>query len=215
MLNICLVEDNEKLGNLLHKELLDAWYASDRYTSVESIDLAKSMRYHIFVLDIMLPWQDGISFAEQLRGHSKVGIILLTAKSTFDAKKEGFEAWVDDYLTKPFKTKELCMRIDALAQRLETSHYYKLDDIFIDRKNRLAKKWDKMVHLTPTEREVMGCLVRNNWLLCQRVDIIEHVWWTDELFWMNRSLDVTIAHIRKKLWQECVETVPWVWYKLW
>jgi len=72
---------------MLQQELLDEGYNCDRYTSVEHIDVSKSSRYHIFLLDIMLPGQDGISFAQTLREHSKVGIILLTAKSTLEDKE--------------------------------------------------------------------------------------------------------------------------------
>jgi DNA-binding response OmpR family regulator len=62
-------------------------------------------------------------------------------------------------MTKPFKTKELCMRIDALAQRLEPSTYFQMYDVCIDWKNRVAKKEQEIIHLTPTEREVVGCLL--------------------------------------------------------
>lgn len=215
MLNICLVEDNKKLWDMLHQELLDEWYTCDRYTSVEFIDPNKSSRYHIFLLDVMLPGQDGISFAQKLREQSRVWIILLTAKSTLEDKEEWFEAWADDYITKPFKTKELCMRINALAERLEPTHFFQFNDIYIDWKNHLVKKSDQLTHLTPTERELVWCLIRNRWILWHRADLIEYVRWTDDLFSMNRSLDVCVANIRKKLWKDFIDTIPWMWYKLW
>jgi DNA-binding response OmpR family regulator len=58
-------------------------------------------------------------------------------------------------------------------------------------------------------------LLHRRWAVCVRADLIEHVWWVDELFGMNRSLDVAVANIRKKLWKYCIETIPWVGYKLW
>lgn len=215
MLNICLVEDNVKLWDMVQQSLLEEWYMCDRYTSVEKIDIGKQARYHLFLLDVMLPWEDGVSFAKRLRNESKVWIIMLTAKSSMNDKEEWFDSGADDYITKPFKVRELVLRIDALSERLEPTTFFKLWDIFIDRKGRCAKKDWSLVHLTPTEWEVMWCLLRSKWSVCWRADLIEHVWWTDEMYGMNRSLDVSIANIRKKLWKECIDTTPWVWYQLW
>lgn len=215
MLNICLVEDNTKLWDLVHQELLEAWYGCDRYTKVADINESNSSRYHIFLLDVNLPGEDGLSFWARLREESNVWIILLTARSTMENKEEGFAMWADDYITKPFKIKELCMRIDALAKRIEPTHFFKLRDVFIDRKSRLAKVDTSIVHLTPIEWEVVWCLLRNRGTVCWRADLIEYVWWTDEMFGMNRSLDVCVANIRKKLWKEFIDTLPWIWYQLW
>ena len=214
MLHICLVEDNVKLWDMVQQSLLEEWYMCDWYTSVEKIDAWKQARYHVFLVDVMLPWEDGISFAARLREESKVWIIMLTAKSWMHDKEAWFDSGADDYITKPFKMRELILRIDALSQRLEPTNFFKLWDIFIDRKSRCAKKWWELVHLTPTEWEVMWCLLRGKWSVCRRADLIEHVWWTDEMYGMNRSLDVSIANIRKKLWKECIDTTPWVWYQL-
>lgn len=215
MLILALIEDNEKIGNLLQQALFDEWYTCDRHTSVEAIDQKKFLTYHIFLVDVMLPWEDGIHFAERVREKSKAGIIFLTAKSTIDDKEQWFNAWADDYITKPFKTKELFMRIDALAQRLEPTVFFQIKNVLIDWENRLITKDQKIIHLTPTEREIVWCLLRSKWIVCLRANLIEHVWWIDELFGMNRSLDVAIANIRKKLWKQFIETIPWVGYKLW
>ncbi len=215
MLHICLVEDNEELGDLVQQALVDAWYICDWYQSVEQITASKAERYHIFLLDVMLPWKTWFDYAEQLRVDSHAGIIFLSAKSSLDDKKQWFTVWADDYVTKPFSMEELILRITALAERLEPTHYFKLREVVIDWKWRLAKKEWKHVHLTPIEREVVWCLLRNRWTICRRADLIEYVWGTDAMFGMNRSLDVAITNIRKKLWKEFIETLPGIWYQLW
>jgi len=215
MIHLCLVEDNEKLWDLLQQELVEAWYICDWYTNVEKIDKKKSARYHIFVLDIMLPWEDGITFAKRIREESMAWIIFVSAKGWYDSKEEWFLAWADDYITKPFKISELLLRIRALSERLEPTHYFKLRDVMIDWKWRLAKKSWENIHLTPIEREVVWCLLRNRGTVCRRADLIEYVWGTDQMFGMNRSLDVAVTNIRKKLWKEFIETLPGIGYQLW
>lgn len=215
MLHLCLIEDNEKLGDMVQQELIEAGYLCDRHTNAEKVDEKKMEKYHVFIVDIMLPWEDGISFAANIRKKSSAWIIFVTAKWAYTVKEEAFSVWADDYITKPFKVSELLLRIKALAERLEPTHYFKLRDVLIDRKSRIAKKWWTIVHLTPIERQVVWCLLRNRWTVCWRADLIEYVWWTDEMFGMNRSLDVAVANIRKKLWKEFIETLPGIWYQLW
>lgn len=214
MLSLCLIEDNQKLWSMLQESLIEEWYSCDRYQSVESFPVQHSSRYHVFLLDINLPGADGVSLANTLRESWSVGIIFLTANGTLDDKMKWFNAWADDYIVKPFATSELIARIESLAIRLSDKHYFIHNNIYIDRKHREAKKWDEQIHLTPIEREVLWCLLKNSWYQCNRWDIIEHVRWYDALFSMSRSLDVTIAHLRKKLDKEMIETVSGIWYKL-
>lgn len=214
MLSICLIEDNKKLWTLVHQWLLDEWWRCDRYTSVEKLSEKHFMRYHIFLVDVMLPGQDWFSFVQTLRECSDVGVIMLTAKWSLDDKKVWFDAWADDYLVKPFSLDELILRIEALSTRLSDISYYTFWEIFIDWKSRLARKWEEILHLTPIEREVLKCLLAHTWVVAQRADIIEHVRWADEMRWMSRSLDVTISHLRSKLSKEMIQTIPWIWYQI-
>ncbi len=214
MLSLCLVEDNMKLWKLLHASLCDAWYVCDWYTAAEDFSFDMLDTYHIFLIDVMLPGEDGFSFAEKLRERARVGIIFLTAKWSLQDKKEWFGVWADDYIVKPFVTQELILRIESLAMRISDTHYYTYEDIIIDREAREAKKSGEVVHLTPIEWEVVWYLLRNIWLACNRTDIIEYVWSTDDIFSMSRSLDVAIATIRKKLDKRMIETITNVWYKI-
>jgi DNA-binding response OmpR family regulator len=84
MLTLCLIEDNEELGALTQEELIEAGYACDWYQSAELFPMSKIDRYHIFLIDVMLPGKDGFAMAEEIRKHSKVGIIFLTAKADYE-----------------------------------------------------------------------------------------------------------------------------------
>jgi len=214
MLSLCLIEDNKKLWNLLQQALLEEWYACDWYTSAEKVSFNNITKYHIFIIDVMLPGEDGYSFAKRLREAVPVGIIFLTARWSLQDKQQWFEAGADDYIVKPFVTDELVMRIDSLSTRIKDIHYFVFNDISIDWKGREIKKGDAYMHLTPIEWEVLWYLLRNVWLVCNRTDIIEYVRGTDDLFSMSRSLDVTIANIRKKLDKKMIETITNVWYKI-
>ncbi len=214
MLSLCLIEDNKKLWALLHQWLLDEGWRCDRYTSVEKLSEKHFVRYHVFLVDVMLPWENGYSFVKRIRERSDVWIIMLTAKGWIDDKKLWFTAWADDYLVKPFSLDELTMRIQALSTRLSDIAYYNYENIFIDWKSRLARKWDEVLHLTPIEWEVIWCLLAHKWVVASRADIIEHVRWADEMRWMSRSLDVTISHLRSKFSKDMINTIAWVGYQI-
>ena len=214
MLSICLIEDNKKLWPLIHQWLIEAGRRCDRYSSVEKLSEKHFVRYHIFLVDVMLPGEDGYSFVERIRERSDVGIIMITAKWSLADKQTWFDAWADDYIVKPFSIEELNMRIEALSTRLSDIAYYTYGDIFIDWKSRLARNGEKILHLTPIEWEVLGCLLSHKWVVAQRADIIDHVRWADEMRGMSRSLDVTISHLRSKLGKEIINTIPGVWYQI-
>ena len=171
-------------------------------------------KYHIFILDVMLPGMDWFEFAKLIREKTFAGIIFLTAKSTLQDKASWFEAGADDYMTKPFETKELLFRINALSKRLEDIQFVQYDNIFIDVKSYLARKSGELVHLTPNEWWVLTCLIQARGMVVQRTDILEDVWWGEAIFSMSRSLDVTITYLRKKLSPQLIETVVWIWYKM-
>lgn len=213
MLSLCLIEDNEEIGELVHDALERKWLNIDRFRSAEQVKLPEYVSgYDIFLIDVMLPWKDGFTLAWEIRDISQAGIIFLTAKWELADKEEAFYQWADDYLTKPFSVKELLLRIEALGQRLPQEVRYTRWDCTIYRQRRKVIKWDKEVHLSPIEREVLWCLLRHEWVVCSRADIIEYTRWGDALFTMSRSLDVTISHLRKKLHKEMIETVTWVGY---
>lgn len=177
-------------------------------------------KYDIFILDVMLPLKDGFSIAKEIRENwIKTPIIFLTAKEDLESKEKWFNIWWDDYLTKPFKLKELVLRIRSILKRVNKSEI--LDkivawDIILDLGLKEVKRWNKIINLTPKEFMILEYLMKNKGKAVPKKEILEYIWWINNDIWS----DVIRAHIltlRKKLndWFKFdpIVTVRWIWFK--
>ena len=177
-------------------------------------------KYDIFILDVMLPLKDGFSIAKEIRENwIKTPIIFLTAKEDLESKERWFNVWWDDYLTKPFKLKELDLRIRSILKRVNKSEI--LDkivawDIILDLGLKEVKRWNKIINLTPKEFMILEYLMKNKGKAVPKKEILEYIWWINNDIWS----DVIRAHIltlRKKLndWFKFdpIVTVRWIWFK--
>lgn len=177
-------------------------------------------KYDIFILDVMLPLKDGFSIAKEIREDwIKTPIIFLTAKEDLESKERWFNVWWDDYLTKPFKLKELVLRIRSILKRVNKSEI--LDkivawDIILDLGLKEVKRWNKIINLTPKEFMILEYLMKNKGKAVPKKEILEYIWWINNDIWS----DVIRAHIltlRKKLndWFKFdpIVTVRWIWFK--
>ena len=177
-------------------------------------------KYDIFILDVMLPRKDGFSIAKEIRENwIKTPIIFLTAKEDLESKERWFNVWWDDYLTKPFKLKELVLRIRSILKRVNKSEI--LDkivawDIILDLGLKEVKRWNKIINLTPKEFMILEYLMKNKGKAVPKKEILEYIWWINNDIWS----DVIRAHIltlRKKLndWFKFdpIVTVRWIWFK--
>ena len=177
-------------------------------------------KYDIFILDVMLPLKDGFSIAKEIRENwIKTPIIFLTAKEDLESKERWFNVWWDDYLTKPFKLKELVLRIRSILKRVNKSEI--LDkivawDIILDLSLKEVKRWNKIINLTPKEFMILEYLMKNKGKAVPKKEILEYIWWINN----DISSDVIRAHIltlRKKLndWFKFdpIVTVRWIWFK--
>ena len=177
-------------------------------------------KYDIFILDVMLPLKDGFSIAKEIRENwIKTPIIFLTAKEDLESKERWFNVWWDDYLKKPFKLKELVLRIRSILKRVNKSEI--LDkivawDIILDLGLKEVKRWNKIINLTPKEFMILEYLMKNKGKVVPKKEILEYIWWINNDIWS----DVIRAHIltlRKKLndWFKFdpIVTVRWIWFK--
>ena len=177
-------------------------------------------KYDIFILDVMLPLKDGFSIAKDIiENWIKTPIIFLTAKEDLESKERWFNVWWDDYLTKPFKLKELVLRIRSILKRVNKSEI--LDkivawDIILDLGLKEVKRWNKIINLTPKEFMILEYLMKNKGKAVPKKEILEYIWRINNDIWS----DVIRAHIltlRKKLndWFKFdpIVTVRWIWFK--
>ena len=178
------------------------------------LERLNSSKYDIMLLDIMLPWLDGIQVCKQARKITEMPIIMITAKHQMEDKMEWFDCGADDYITKPFELVELLARIKAITKRLNKYFSFKFKNIeVVPDKKKILKDWQE-VKLTLKEFNIIEYLLQNYWFAVSRTDIIEYIWWWDSLFEWDDKLDVYISNIRKKLDKGIIQTVKWYWYKI-
>lgn len=205
---ILLVEDDENLG-IVTKDFLEM----SGYIVVLSTDGKlglneySSSKFDIIILDVMLPQIDGFTVAQQIRKTDKaVPIIFLTARNMKEDRIKGFKIGADDYITKPFSTEELKLRIDAILRR--TTNSTSAADIytigpFKFNYSEHSLSSDKLgeQHLTKREAEVLRMLCEYKNKILRREVALKAIWGDDDYF-MGRSMDVYITKLRKLLKSE-------------
>ena len=215
-LSLLLVEDTKTIAESIKKYLeldghsvtrVDHWsYANE---------LVKHQNFDIVLLDLMLPWVDWITIAKTIRSvHPDTPILMMTAKGQLDDKLEGFEAWADDYLVKPFDLEELEARVLALAKRLPKKEELSFEDIRLDRSQKKVFKWDEELKFSLKEFQILEMLMQNQWIAISRLDIIEEIWWGEAWFEEDWKLDVYLSTIRRKIGKDRIETIKWFWYRM-
>lgn len=168
---ILIVDDEEEIRDLLEFDIAHSGYITDTATNgEEGLKKALQNNYDLIILDVMMPKINGFDVCKNIRlTHIDTPILMLTAKGTIDDKTQGFEKGADDYLVKPFDIKEVLLRIRALLRRQEpepasgssTNEILRAGDIEILPNSLEAVIVDKKVKLTPTEFEILYCLMQH------------------------------------------------------
>jgi len=145
------------------------------------LQLALSQSYDAIVLDLMLPGLDGLALCRQLRqaGHTRVPVLMLTAKDTLDDKIEGFEAGADDYLVKPFSLAELSVRLKALIRRANVqpaARVLSVGDLSFDLDTLEAERGGERIKLNPTTRRLLIVLLQNTHRVVTRQELERELW---------------------------------------
>ena len=218
---VLIVEDDTNIAELLHlyleKEGYDTAVASDGGKGVE---LFRSFRPDLVLLDIMLPVMDGWSVCKRIREESKTPIIMLTAKGETMDKVSGLEMGADDYIVKPFEMKEVLARIHAVLRRFgaeETSDKcLTFDKLSINLDSYELIVDGKRIDTPPKELELLFHLASSPNRVFTRNQLLDEVWGFD-YFGDSRTVDVHIKRLREKLEgiseQWCLKTVWGVGYK--
>lgn len=206
--SILLVEDDENLGFILTDYLeLQNYRVNWQKNGVDGYTAFKSDLFDICILDVMMPLKDGFTLAEDIRESNKdIPIVFLTAKEMKEDKIRGFKIGADDYITKPFSTEELSLRIEAILKRVglqeiadsEKDAVFKLNSYTFDYTNQVLKKNGTEKRLTKKEAEVLKLLCQNANKLVRREIALKRIWGEDDYF-MGRSMDVYITKLRKYL----------------
>lgn len=219
-MKILIVEDEVKitqaLNFLFNKQKIDVDIAND---GEEGLILASKDIYDVIVLDIMLPEVDGIQILKTIRKSGiKTPVIMLTAKDTIDDRVFGLENGADDYLVKPFATKELIARVKALARRKNTEfvgEVYDFEDIKYDVKNYLLYVGDKEYKIPLKEAMLMEMFIKKPRQVFTREQIIDRIWGLEADI-LESNIEIYVHHLRKRLedTNAKIETVRGVGYML-
>ena len=174
-----------------------------------ALDVARSRRPDLLVLDLMLPVMDGLEVCRALRREMSVPILMLTAKGEEIDKVVGLEIGADDYVTKPFGMRELLARVRALLRRAEPTAETEVlatGDLEIDLKRREARRDGRPLELKPKELELLLYFVRNRGRAFTREQLLRDVWGYDFLG-DSRTVDVHIRWLRQKIEAEPAKPV--------
>ncbi|MFZ1291522.1 MAG: response regulator transcription factor [Melioribacteraceae bacterium] len=203
---ILLVEDDLNLGNILSEYLsLKKYQVELCKNGEEGLISFKKDKFDLCILDVMMPRKDGFTLAKEIREINKnIPIIFLTAKSMLKDKVEGFNIGADDYITKPFNTEELILRINAVIRRSVNSInqsgnlIYNIGKFSFDYQKRMLTISDKSITLTSKENELLKLLCENNNETLTRETALKNIW-KDDNYFTSRSMDVYVTKLRNYL----------------
>ena len=217
---ILVVDDEQDLLDLieynLQKEGFDVLKAED---GVEGIEMAREHKPNLVLLDIMMPKMDGMEVVERMRDDSdlkRIPIIFLTARGDEKTEVEGLDKGGDDYITKPISTTKLISRIKAVLRRFEEteemSDKIEVHDIVIDKDRYIVTQAQEKFHLPRKEFELLYFLASRKGKVMDRQTLLNNVW-GDNVYVVDRTVDVHVRKIREKLGDEYIETVKGVGYR--
>ena len=201
-MRLLLAEDEKELSNALVTILKHNNYSVDAvYDGLEALDYLKAENYDGAILDIMMPKMNGLTVLKKLRDSgSDLPVLMLTAKSEIDDKVAGLDSGADDYLTKPFATKELLARIRSMTRRQAevTDNVLRYGNLKLDRATFELSTDFGQFRLANKEFQMMEMLMTNPKVLISTDRFMERIWGYDSEAEIN-VVWVYISYLRKKL----------------
>ncbi|MBN9350736.1 MAG: response regulator transcription factor [Chitinophagaceae bacterium] len=203
---ILLVDDDKSISEILEYNLKSEGFSVVTAHSAEDALKTNISDFHLILLDVMMGGMSGLKMAEKLRRENiSVPIIFLTAKDTENDMLTGFSVGADDYIAKPFSVKEVIARIKAVLKRARVprhavgeNHRLTIGKLTIDFNLKEAFISDKNMELTKTEFELLVLLAQKPESIFSR-EMIIHKIWSETPYITERTVDVHIARLRKKL----------------
>jgi DNA-binding response OmpR family regulator len=167
----------------------------------KAISMARSERPDLLILDLMLPAVDGLEVCRILRREMNLPILMLTARAGEVDKVVGLELGADDYVTKPFSTRELLARVRALLRRTASSgedEGFSSGNLHVDMKRREVTRDGRVLDLKPKEMELLIYFMRNKGRAFTREQLLREVWGYD-FYGDSRTVDVHVSWLRQKI----------------
>lgn len=197
--HVLVVDDDDRLRDLLQRYLREHGFRVS--TATDAVDARKRMTtlaFDLLVLDLMMPGESGLEFAESIRHSNQVPILMLTAMAEQDDRIRGLEKGADDYLTKPFEPRELLLRIQNILRRIpETINSAEIrlgENVFLPERGELICA-GILVHLTEVEAALLRALAKKPGSVLSREELID----VTGAAGSDRAVDVQVTRLRRKI----------------
>jgi two-component system response regulator MprA len=200
---VVVAEDDPSVRTAVERVLdLEGYQVQTANDGNSALELIVSSKPHAVVMDVMMPFIDGLTVTRELRQRgNRTPVLLLTARHEVGDRVAGLDAGADDYLVKPFAVDELLARVRALLRRYESptsAAVMSISDLTMDVNKREVKRGGKVLDLTKTEFDLLHILLEQKDIVLSREYLYEHIWGFS--FETNsKSLDVYIGYLRRKL----------------
>ena len=204
---ILVVDDEEDLCEILKFNLENEGYLVDTANSAEEALKLDIGAYSLLLLDVMMGEISGFKIAKMIKKNKNtahIPIIFITAKDTENDTVTGFNLGADDYISKPFSLREVIARIKAVLRRTATIETEQVperiihESLVLDITKKKVSIEDKEISLTKKEFEILFLLLQNKGRVFSREDILGKIW-SDEVYVLDRTIDVNITRLRKKI----------------
>lgn len=213
-MKILLVEDNKSIIKGLEYAFAQNGYSCEYCLSLDEAVRKAPFNYDAAVLDIMLPDGNGFDLFKKIRRYSDLPVIFLTAVDDEDSVVNGLELGADDYITKPFSTRELIARIKRVANKNSKKNIITVSGITLDLDKSAVFENGKQLELTALEYKLLSLLMQNAGKVVTRELIFEKIWDVSGNFVNDNTLTVYIKRIRKKLDADIIKTVKGMGYQV-
>ena len=217
MPSVLVVEDEPDIADAVVSRLRnDGFDARAVGDGLHAVELCRSLRPDLVVLDLMLPGLDGIEVCRRIQAERRVPVVMLTARDDETDLLVGLAVGADDYVTKPFSPRELVARIRAVLRRVDdraTGEVLRHGGLELDQAERRVRRDGAEVHLTPIEFDLLAHLLARPRVVFAREQLLADVWgYADGTG--PRTVDSHIRSLRRKLGDDAIRTVHGVGYGL-
>jgi len=222
MNTILLIEDDETISMsityLLNQE---GFKTTPSLNITNSKEILKNNKFSLILLDISLPDGNGFDMCTYIKKNYDTPVIIITAKDEETNIVQGFDLGADDYITKPFRSRELISRIKNVLKRnkQEDSDIITISNVRIDIKNYTVFKDEKAVELTPLEYKLLSILFQNKGIILTREQILSSIWNSNDDYVNDNTLTVYIKRLREKIEKnpnepKIIKTIRGIGYKV-
>ena len=213
-MDILLVEDHESIINgLKYTFNVNNYNLIAKTTIKESIEYLENNKPEIIILDVSLPDGNGFNLYEKVIKTKNIPVIFLTARDDEDDVIKGLNLGAEDYMTKPFSTKELLVRVNKIVLRNKKMTLLKVKDISFDLDKMVVRKNDKIIELSSLELKILHLLFINIGKVVTRDTILDKIWeWTGN-YVDDHTITVYLKRIREKLDTDIIVTIKGIGYR--